>query len=248
MTIDSSRDLSSFYKFYIFLSQPFTLQKYTSHMSNKMQGSKAKTILIVDDDLLSAKVMQAPLKNSGFLTLLLSDSRKTIEVLKNNSVDLVILDIEMPHLSGLEVLSMLRKNFPRLALPVIMMSSHQDTETIVKALEQGANDYLTKPINNKVALARINTALQIQDFHKLQLVHKEVSALNDIICTYNHEINNPLMVATTSLELGGIEGATKALYRIARIVKDIGKITTSPVQRKNYLENGSKLIKIDSTD
>jgi diguanylate cyclase (GGDEF)-like protein/PAS domain S-box-containing protein len=78
---------------------------------------------------------------------------------KEDAIDLVLLDIEMPEISGLEALKLLRETYSPIELPIIMVTAKNQSEDVVKALDLGANDYVTKPIDFAVALARIGTQL-----------------------------------------------------------------------------------------
>ena len=80
-------------------------------------------------------------------------------VLSRMGPDLVLLDIEMPIISGLDALKAIREVYSPIEMPVIMVTAKDQSEDMVKALSLGANDYLTKPIDFPVALARIGTQL-----------------------------------------------------------------------------------------
>ena len=79
--------------------------------------------------------------------------------IKETEFDLVLLDIEMPGVSGLDALVAIRKTYSPIQLPVIMVTARSHSEDIVNGLELGANDYITKPVDFPVALARIHTQL-----------------------------------------------------------------------------------------
>jgi len=82
-----------------------------------------------------------------------------LERVKQDRTDLVLLDIEMPEVSGLDALKTLREAYSAIELPVIMVTAKNQSDDIVRALDLGANDYLTKPIDFPVAVARIGTQL-----------------------------------------------------------------------------------------
>ena len=86
-------------------------------------------------------------------------AKQLMQRVKQNTVDLVLLDIEMPEVSGLDALKTLRESYSPVQLPIIMVTAKSQSEDIVKALNSGANDYLTKPVDLPVALARIGTQL-----------------------------------------------------------------------------------------
>jgi CheY-like chemotaxis protein len=116
-------------------------------------------VLIVDDNELNRDMLARRLSRSGYLVDVAENARQLMQHVKENGLDLVLLDIEMPEVSGFDALKMLRKDYSPNELPVIMVTARNQREDIVRALNLGANDYLTKPIDFPVALARIATQL-----------------------------------------------------------------------------------------
>jgi diguanylate cyclase (GGDEF)-like protein/PAS domain S-box-containing protein len=99
------------------------------------------------------------LERKGYWVGTEENARQLPQRIKQDSVDLVLLDIEMPDISGLEALKMLRNSYSPIELPIIMVTAKNQSEDIVVALDLGANDYLMKPVDFPVALARIATQL-----------------------------------------------------------------------------------------
>jgi CheY-like chemotaxis protein len=124
--------------------------------------SEPATILVVDDLLANRDLMVRRLERSGFRVLSAASGPEALEVLKNAPVDLVLLDIMMPGMTGFEVLKTVRLSRSPAALPVIMVTAKTDSEDVVEALSLGANDYVTKPVDYPVALARIRKELGIR--------------------------------------------------------------------------------------
>jgi len=117
------------------------------------------SLLVVDDEPINRDLMSRRLTKRGFGVSLAANGKEAIAWIECNPVDLVLLDVEMPGMNGLEVLKALRKTHTPAQLPVIMVTGKSSSEDIVMALEAGANDYVTKPIDFPVALARIQTQL-----------------------------------------------------------------------------------------
>ena len=118
------------------------------------------TLLVVDDveenrDLLSRRFIKR-----GFNVLCADSGAAALQVLEDEPVDLIILDVNMPGMSGIEVLQTLRKRNKSSRLPVIMATARTDSSDVVEALELGANDYVTKPINFPVLHARVLAVLR----------------------------------------------------------------------------------------
>ena len=120
----------------------------------------AATILVVDDLPANRDLMVRRLERSGFRVLQAASGPEALEIVRQGSVDLVLLDIMMPGMTGIDVLRTLRATRSSAALPVIMVTAKTDSEDVVEALSLGANDYVTKPVDYPVALARIQTHLR----------------------------------------------------------------------------------------
>jgi len=119
------------------------------------QGS----VLIVDDSEPNRDVLSRRLQRNGFLVETAADGDAALALAGSRAFDVVLLDVEMPGMSGLEVLGKLRETRSQTELPVIMVTARTQGADIVEALQRGANDYVTKPIDFQVALARLRTHL-----------------------------------------------------------------------------------------
>jgi adenylate cyclase len=116
-------------------------------------------LLVVDDNELNRDMLSRRLGGRGFEVEIAEDGERAIARIEQQAFDLVLLDVMMPGLSGIEVLSRLRERWPESDLPVIMATARDSTEDVVEALRLGANDYVTKPLDFPVVLARIETQL-----------------------------------------------------------------------------------------
>ncbi len=123
-------------------------------------------ILLVEDNEMNRDMLSRRLERQGYQIGTATNGEQALDQIEKESWDLVLLDVTMPGLSGLEVLERIRFKKNPTELPVIMVTARQESADIVGALELGANDYLTKPIDFVVALARIRT----------QLSHKQAEA------------------------------------------------------------------------
>jgi diguanylate cyclase (GGDEF)-like protein/PAS domain S-box-containing protein len=117
------------------------------------------SILVVDDDEMNRDVLLRRLRNKGYAVASACRGPEALEQVRSSRPDLVLLDIEMPGMDGMEVLSLLRQQHGHAELPIIMVTACSETDVIVQAFGMGANDYLTKPVDFPVALARIQTQL-----------------------------------------------------------------------------------------
>jgi diguanylate cyclase (GGDEF)-like protein/PAS domain S-box-containing protein len=116
-------------------------------------------LLIVDDNEMNRDMLARRLVRKGYEVVVADGARDLLQRVKQDRVDLVLLDIEMPEISGLEALKSLRQTYSAIELPIIMVTVRDQSEDIVTALDLGANDYVTKPIDFAVTLARISSQL-----------------------------------------------------------------------------------------
>lgn len=122
-------------------------------------NSRQNRLLIVDDNELNRDMLARRLERKGYVVEVAAGAKQLLELVKTQAFDLVLLDIEMPEVSGIQALEALRDLYSPIQLPIIMVTARNQSEDVVKALELGANDYLTKPVDFAVALARIGTQL-----------------------------------------------------------------------------------------
>ena len=127
-------------------------------------------LLVVDDDAASRDMLTARLLRAGFAVIAAASGPEALELVASDpAVELVLLDVTMPGMSGLEVLRRLRTMHRAEQLPVIMVTACSDSQGVVEALDKGATDYVTKPIDLPVALARIRTQLARRRAERAQI-------------------------------------------------------------------------------
>jgi diguanylate cyclase (GGDEF)-like protein/PAS domain S-box-containing protein len=124
-----------------------------------MMNARPRRLLIVDDNEMNRDMLARRLARKGYVIGLADSAKELQQRVKHDAVDLVLLDIEMPEISGLDALKTLRQHYSAAELPIIMVTAKTQSDDIVTALDLGANDYLTKPIDFPVAVARIGTQL-----------------------------------------------------------------------------------------
>ena len=124
------------------------------------EDNATQTILVVDDTADNRDLIQRQLRRAGYRALVADGGLEGLALLDSEEIDLVILDVMMPGIDGIEVLRRIRRQRDANALPVIMATAKEGSETTVEALEHGANDYVTKPIDFPVLLARVQAHLR----------------------------------------------------------------------------------------
>lgn len=141
-------------------------------------------ILVVDDNEMNRDMLSRRLSRRGHAVVVAESGEQAIEMLETETIDIVLLDVMMPGIDGFETLARIRQKHDASTLPVIMATARGETEDIVRALEAGANDYVTKPLDFPVVLARTQTQLSLKFAmdevrrlkHKLQDRNQELEA------------------------------------------------------------------------
>lgn len=119
-------------------------------------------ILVVDDNEMNRDMLSRRLGRRGFDVATAADGQEALEALDQQPFDLVLLDIMMPGIDGMEVLRRVRETRSASELPIIMATAKTESEDVVEALKLGANDYVTKPLDFPVVLARVSTQLSLK--------------------------------------------------------------------------------------
>ncbi len=125
-----------------------------------MSNLQAFSILVVDDNPVMRVLCSRVLAREGYRVLLAEDGVEALQLLKENPIDLVLLDVMMPGLSGFDVLEAVRKLYPRDRLQVLMVTAKDQSDEVVRAFDLGADDYIAKPLDVPVMLARIRAHLR----------------------------------------------------------------------------------------
>ena len=144
----------------------------------------SKNILIVEDEFDIRQLMRLHLNREGRLTTEADNGAKAYEILEKNSFDLIILDWMLPGMSGLELLQWMRaKTKTHRTTPVLFVTAKSEPDNIVLALESGADDYIVKPFDFKVFIARTSALLRrqsLENFFNAQTKEKDILTIGDL--------------------------------------------------------------------
>jgi len=133
------------------------------------------TLLIVDDEKNIRDGLAEAFQMEGYKALTAGDGQTAMKMLEENYVDLVITDLKMPHISGMELLHYVKQNWPN--VPVIIITAHGDIADAVKAMQQGALEFITKPLNLEHLLKLTKNALEMRQLSiKNEELREEVEA------------------------------------------------------------------------
>ena len=133
-------------------------------MGQETESEKAR-ILVVDDNSINLQIITDLIEIMGYDSLMAENGLYALSTLEKQECDLVLLDICMPDMDGYQVLEYMKKDSHLCKIPVIMISAIDDMDSIVRCIENGADDYMVKPFNHTVLKARINACLERKRLH-----------------------------------------------------------------------------------
>ncbi len=171
-----------------------------------------KTILVVDDEPKIVQLARDYLEHAGFAVLTASDGSTALHAARASKPDLIVLDLGLPHIDGLDVTRSLRKDSE---VPIIMLTARSEESDKLIGLELGADDYITKPFSPKELVARVRTVLRRTD---------RSTSTEEIIRVANLTLDVPrlrLTVADQSIELTPTE-----FQLLATLARQPGRIFT----------------------
>jgi putative two-component system response regulator len=199
--------------------------------SRHLRASQAPRahVLCVDDNKLNRELVLATLQDEGYQVSVAEDGGQALEVLERESIDVVLLDLMMPVQDGPQTLRMLRADPRWEFLPIIVLTTHRNSQTRQEAIVAGADDFISYPLNRVELLARIESLLRIKDYHSdLEQTQAVICALALALeakdrYTRGHSQRVGDLARHFALHLG-LPDATADLIRTAGLLHDIGKI------------------------
>lgn len=189
-----------------------------------------KKILVVDDLPENVFMLQDRLEREGFEVITAYDGKTAIDKALSNLPDLILLDVMMPEISGLDVLKTLTKEPSTSNIPIILVTAKSGAEDTKEGLEAGAFDYIKKPFNRIELVARVNSALKLVEAHKLLIEAEQKNTFAATVVTANHKIKQPLTLMSLST------AAIKRELKKEELSKD------SILKRLAYIESAVKEI------
>lgn len=167
------------------------------------------TVLIVDDNSINLSLLFEALQAAGYHVIVAQDGASALERLHYTRPDIILLDIMMPGMDGYETLRHIKAHPSHRDIPVIFMTAVHDTHYEVKGLEMGAVDYITKPLQMELVLARLHTHLTLRSLQKnLQEQNNDLEAYAHTVA---HDLKAPLAVIVGHTELIADELAARGL-------------------------------------
>jgi DNA-binding response OmpR family regulator len=119
-------------------------------------------ILVVDDNQENLKVVSNFLKEMNYKIALALDGDSALQIVRENKIDLILLDIMMPGMDGFEVCKILKEKSETKDIPIIFLTARTESEDIIRGFQLGGVDYITKPFNREELYARVNSHMQLK--------------------------------------------------------------------------------------
>lgn len=169
------------------LAPPLRQQRIAREISKQSGVGLPARILVVDDERANRILFAKRLEHRGYQVDVASSGREALSRIRERPFDLIILDVMMPEMNGLDVLRAIRRGHDQADLPVIMATARDTSADVVEALDLGANDYITKPLDFEVVVARLKTQIglknardKISDLNaRLDEAHDRIAGLAD---------------------------------------------------------------------
>lgn len=168
--------------------------------------STTNYILVVDDNPLNIETITRRLQRDGFHTFAATSAMEAFAVLDSSVVDLILLDVMMPEIDGYEVLGRIKGTDKWQHIPVVMVSALEEEESVVRCIEAGADDYLTKPVNSVLLRARVNNSLNKKRLYDRDKQHRhELERYNrQLVQTVEYQVKE-----ITSAQMAAIFATSK---------------------------------------
>jgi len=191
-------------------------------------------ILVVDDEQFNIEVVMGFLEDEGYEFNYTTNGKDALKAVFSNNFDLILLDINMPEMDGLEVCRRIKNDERSKDIPIIFLSAFNDIDTITKAFSTGGSDYITKPFNGLELIARVQTHIQLRKYIR-ELKEKQEKLAQ---------------LASTDMQTG----LPNRLRFSSVLKKELSKVTTNPTRltlayiKIDHLQKINNLLGYKNTD
>ncbi|RMH68386.1 MAG: DNA-binding response regulator [Gemmatimonadetes bacterium] len=221
-----------------------------------------RKILIVDDDPEIVMLLQIGLERHGYEIISASSGDEGVETAREQKPDLILMDIMMPGINGLEACQIIKNEHELRFVPVIFITARGSMPEKIEGLSLG-DDYLIKPFNIHEVIARVRSMIRIKELTEKLEIATRAAAIGAAAVTVNHKINNPL--AALKLQIGiikqklspedfariepNLQSITAAAETIQHITQKLSSLSENPdfISYKEYLD-GVQMVDVDQAE
>lgn len=193
-------------------------------------------LLVIDDNEGNRDMLSRRLRHQGYLVSVAVDGREALRFLKTQLVDLILLDVMMPEMDGYDVLKELKSGDQWRDIPVIMISALGEIESVVRCIEQGAEDYLTKPFDPVLLRARIGACLE-----KKRLRDQEVLYLKDVA----QVTSAAAAVEADQFDAETLAGVVKRPDELGQLARVLQRMAREVAAREEQLKKQIQVLRIE---
>ena len=193
-------------------------------------------ILVVDDQPKNTELLEAHLVPKGYEVVSAASGEEALKMLSGNQIDLVLLDVMMPRMSGFEVLEKIRADKKTRLIPVVMVTVLKETEDRVKALEAGCDDFISKPFDRHELLARVKSLLRIKSLHEIEKAREYAENIINTVRESLISLDQDLRVVTVSRSFYDFF-KVKPEETVGQLIYDLGNKQWDIPKLRELLEN-----------
>ncbi|WP_298941007.1 two-component system response regulator [uncultured Psychromonas sp.] len=166
----------------------------------------SSVILVVDDNPMNIELMEAYLEPKGYKIIAATRGQEALDILDNQAIDLILLDVMMPGISGFEVTRKIRNDASSKYIPIILITALSEKKERIEGIEAGCDDFITKPVDKNELYSRVKSLLKIKDY-------------NDLKDNYQAQLEAEVASRTASLEKAILSLKAASLETINRLTK-----------------------------
>lgn len=226
-----------------------------------IEAPGASGILVVDDLPQNLELVEDLLAPLGYCVAKASSGADALRKVKEETPDLILLDVTMPGLDGYEVCRRLKADADTASIPVLILTALSGHEERVKAMEAGADDFLSKPFNGLELLTRVRSLVRIKKLHDQVEAYRRMATVGEMASSIALEMRNPLAITSSAAQILLKKGANPELQqecaekihtaanRVATIIENLLRFvrpSDGPMERRDI--NGNVAVSVDGAD
>ena len=196
-------------------------------------NSKPK-ILVIDDTETDRVFSKMMLETKNLEVVTLASAVNCLEFIAKEKPNLILLDIMMPDMDGKQALKLIRRNYSKMEIPIVMVTSKTTDTDVVDTLKSGANDYIMKPFHFDLALNRVETQLILASQSRILMHAKEIDSLKSALSLYRNDINTPISKCLN--KIGELKNKYTSENELMNLEKMLIEISNSLIKSELILE------------